>query len=152
LQQSKKFYNSILSLKLEISYDFDFELIGIVSNVRSFKLAWLLNADLSVSFYRTEDVELLFIDDSKMTFTHYLFSTENDCYRLIKNKSHLFELTSKPYLLPELKEYDYFLLIENHTQSIDCDKVYEIISQQPQIQYCQRINPAQIKNRENLIF
>ena len=141
-----------MSFKLDISYDFDFELIGLVTSARGFKLAWLLNDALYLQLIRMPDVSLEFLDGSKLQFNNFVHRTEHNAYQLIKNKSHLFEQTQKPYLLPELKEYDYFLRIDNATGSIDLETIREKLSLLSQIQYCTSINLEELKSRENLIF
>lgn len=141
-----------MPFKLEITYDFDFDLIGIVCSERSFKLAWLLNELLGITLTRQDDIELVYVDGSRIKITNFRYSTENDSYQLLKNKAHWSEETNKPFLLPELREYDYFLMIDNATKMIDVEKIKNGVAQLPMVQYCLLIDLETLKDRENLLF
>lgn len=141
-----------MAFKLEITYDFNFDLIGIVCAERSFKLAWLLNQLLGIHLTRQQDIELEYLEGSVLKIANFEFRTENDAFQLLKNKAHWSIHTAKPFLLPELKEYDYFLMIDNVTKMIDVEGIKESLAQLPIIQYCLSIDLDTVKDRENLLF
>ncbi len=141
-----------MSFTLEISYDFDFELIGIVSSERSFKLAWLLNNSLHLNLARISDFDLEFSNGISLSFANFIHRTEHNSYQLLKNKALEYEEIPKPFLLPELKEFDYLLRIDNMTKGINIKSVKKAISLLPQIQLCQIINLEDVKEKENLIY
>ena len=141
-----------MAFKLEITYDFTFDLIGIVSAERGFKLAWLLNQLLGIHFVRKEDIEQEYLDGSIMRIANFQYETDHDSYRLLKNRAHWSLHTQKPFLLPELKEYDYLLIIDNVTKLLDIDTIKEHIAQLPIVQYCLTFDLDHIKDKENLIF
>lgn len=142
----------LLAVKLEITYEFNFDLIGIVCSERSFKLAWLLNQLLGINLIRQKDLELEYIEGSILKIANFQFNTEHDTYQLLKNKAHWSLHTTKPFLLPELKEYDYFLIIDNMTKMIDVEAIKQAVSQLPVVQYCLSIDLNTVKDRENLLF
>ena len=41
--------------KLVIEYDFDFELLGILSSARGYKLAWEINQALGIQLVKQQD-------------------------------------------------------------------------------------------------
>jgi hypothetical protein len=141
-----------MSFPLEISYDFDFEIIGIVSSERSFKLAWLLNDSLHLDLARISDFDLDFSNGVSLSFANFIHRTEHNSYQLLKNKALKYEKTSKPFLLPELKQFDYLLRIDNMTRGIDIESVKQTLSSLSQIQLCQIINLEDVKEKENLIY
>ncbi|MFT5617680.1 MAG: hypothetical protein ACI85I_000905 [Arenicella sp.] len=141
-----------MSFTLEISYDFDFEIIGIVSSERSFKLAWLLNDSLHLDLARISDFDLDFSNGVSLSFANFIHRTEHNSYQLLKNKALKYEKTSKPFLLPELKQFDYLLRIDNMTRGIDIESVKQTLSSLSQIQLCQIINLEDVKEKENLIY
>ena len=138
--------------KLEISYDFDFDLIGIVSAERCFKLAWQLNQLLGIHLVRQENLEMEYVDGSILKIAKFEYKTENDVYQLLKNRADWFLNTAKPFLLPELKEYDYFVRIDNATKVINIEAIKDAIAQLPLVQYCIPIDLSSLKDKENLIF
>jgi len=141
-----------LAFKLEITYEFNFDLIGIVCAERGFKLAWLLNQLLDLNLVRKEDVELEYLDGSMLKIAHFLYETEHDSFRLLRNKAHWFAHSQKPFLLPELKEYDYLLVINNATKLLDIQVIRQKIAQLPIVQYCLSFDLDSVKGKENLIF
>jgi hypothetical protein len=141
-----------MSFTLEISYDFDFEIIGIVSSERSFKLAWLLDDSLHLDLARISDFDLDFSNGVSLSFANFIHRTEHNSYQLLKNKALKYEKTSKPFLLPELKQFDYLLRIDNMTRGIDIESVKQTLSSLSQIQLCQIINLEDVKEKENLIY
>ncbi len=141
-----------MSFTLEISYDFDFELIGIVSSERSFKLAWLLNNSLHLNLARISDFDLEFSNGINLSFANFIHRTEHNSYQLLKNKALEYEEIPKPFLLPELKEFDYLLRIDNMTKGINIESIKEILTSLSQIQLCQIIDLENVKEKENLIY
>ncbi len=138
--------------KLDITYDFDFDLIGLVCTDRDYKLAWRLNELLSIQLVRSAPVEIAFSQGQQLLLSVFDYQTENDAYQLLRNRGLGRNEDSKQYLLPELKELDYFLRIDNHTGSIDVENIMEELSNLSNVQYCTRIKPNALKEGENLFF
>ena len=46
--------------KLVVDYEIDFDLFGLISTVKDYKLAWLLNKHLSIHLTREEDLSITF--------------------------------------------------------------------------------------------
>ena len=91
---------------LEIEFDIDFELIGISSHIKDYKLSWKLNEELEWKLERKED---LLIKSSKgvdilLKQFYYQDIVFNSEHFLINNKSE------NGYFLPELKMADYILI------------------------------------------
>lgn len=138
--------------KLEIIYDFDFDLIGLVCTERDYKLAWLLNQLLNINFVKRAPVKMAFSSGLEFQLVLFDYETENDSYQLLRNKAVMSNDPTRAYLLPELKEYDFFLRIDNITGTIDIETTQESISLLSQVQYSSRIEVEELKNRENLLF
>ena len=138
--------------KLIVEHDYDFELYAIISSVKAYKLAWVLNQSLNVDFAKEDDALFEFLKEkSKLYFINYKFETEYSYFRFIKNKSCEYYNTSKPYLIPELKEYDYLLLFSINSEldkTILIDKLKNISN----IEYLNLIEINTLKSKENLIF
>ena len=99
----------VLSLgSLDTYSDYDFTLVAIVSSVRPHKLVWGINEGLEIRLKKSEDILFDFKDGSGMKISSYLFKTEHTTVELFENRAVEVTGKTKPYLLPELKEYDYF--------------------------------------------
>jgi hypothetical protein len=138
--------------KLDMEYDFSFDLLGIVSTAREHKLAWLLNRLLGISFVRRDPVAMPFSSGMVLHIGVFDFATENDAYQLLRNRALEASDAAHHFLLPELKEYDYLLRVDNLTGLLDVAGMREAIAALPEVQYCARIELEGLKSRENLLF
>lgn len=113
-------------LKIVVEYDYDFVLIGIVAAFKEYKLAWLLNKYLKIELKKSDDLEYNFLKGCKLIISNFIFETEYISFRLLKNKSVDFYGAIKPYLIPELKQYDYLILLNRDYADVNTDYFTEI--------------------------
>lgn len=140
------------STKLIIEYDYDFEVLALISSVKDYKMAWSLNKALHINLCKTEDLCLDFVKESRLLITNFIFETEYTTFRLLKNKSHEFGRIQKPYLVPELKDYDYLIKISGEGVSLSVPNIIERLKELPVIEYIKQIDVQNLKSKENLIF
>ncbi|HEY8400991.1 MAG TPA: IPExxxVDY family protein [Cytophagaceae bacterium] len=138
--------------KLVVDYDFDFQVLAVISAAKGYKMAWNLNKAFKINLCKEEDICLNFVNDSQLVINSYVYETEYSCFRLLKNKSCEFTNIAKPFLLPELKEYDYIILLSGETEMFDSDMVVEKIKQIPVVEYVKKVDLQSLKSKENLIF
>ena len=62
--------------KLFIEPTFDFELLGLVSPVKDYKMAWVINREMDLNLAKAKDLELEFISDARMEISQYFLSLE----------------------------------------------------------------------------
>jgi hypothetical protein len=55
------------------------------------------------------------------------------------------------YLIPELKNLDYFLLVQDETEQLDLSNFMEKLSQNSLVQSIVRIDISKLKSKENLL-
>lgn len=139
------------SKKLIVEYDYDFYLIGIVSPVREYKLAWLINRALGIRFVKEQDLVINFINNN-LIISNFKSGTEHRTYRLLKNQS-VVEPVGKPYyLLPELKNFDFLVMISDESDTISVEDILEKLRQIPEVYYVVQTDLSHLDSRENLIF
>jgi hypothetical protein len=136
--------------KLVVEHLYEFELLGIVSSVKDYKMAWIINNTLHEKLAKTEDYELEFLNGIKLTISQYRREKENGFLQLLKNKSYFFG-TNSLYLIPELKIFDYFLLIQDFTSEVDINDYIERLSRNGLIQNVVKLDIEKIKSKENLL-
>lgn len=138
--------------KLIVEYDYGFEACSFTSSVKPHKLAWNINQALKINMTKADDLLFEFIKEkSKLYFINYKFETEYSYFRLIKNKACEYYNTLKPYLIPELKDYDYLVLCSNaNATSENCWK--KSLRSVPEIEFISEIDIENLKSKENLIF
>jgi hypothetical protein len=138
--------------KLIVEYDYDFEVLAIISSVKDYKLAWAINKSLNISLCKTSDVCLDFIKAGTLLISNFIFETEYTTFRLLRNKSYEFTKIDKPYLLPELKEYDYIIKISGEHTSLNAKNTLERLKNLTVVEYIKQIDINTLKSKENLIF
>jgi thioredoxin-related protein len=59
---------------------------------------------------------------------------------------------SDGYLVPEMREADYFIMIKNYIDDDDLENMISALNKIPEIVAAVKIDPKKIKSRENLLF
>ena len=138
--------------KLIASFDFDFSLLAIASQLKEYKLAWFINQELHVNLVKQEDEVFHFLGNDKLLISNYLYQTENSSIRLIFNRSREGSSISTQHLIPELKQFDYLFLIEGFEDTWVLGEVRNLIKNFDGVQMVNHIGVDQLKSRDNLIF
>lgn len=149
LVYSSKLILIILNKKfLKLELDFDFILIAITSQLKDYRLCFYINKSAEIELRKIEDLSLNFKNIEPKYFSRYLFTQENsECeFYLIANKG------SEGFLIPEMKEADYFILIKEFIDDEDLDFFLERLKKVQDIQAAVEINPDRLKSKENLLF
>jgi hypothetical protein len=98
---------------LEIEDEYDFEIIGVSSHEKDYRLAWSLNKTLGWRLVRIEDAVI----EGKRSTTHHArfrwtHPVDQTVFTLIDNK------TPDGTFMPELIQFDYLLKIEQPSESV----------------------------------
>lgn len=136
--------------KLQIEPAFDFDLLGIVSPIREYRMAWLVNQELDLNLVKVDDLELEFLNAEKLEIAQYFLSLPHGFIQLLKNKA-INSTQQLAYLIPELKNLDYFLLVQDETEELDLINFVKKLSQNPLVQSIVRIDISKLKSKENLL-
>ncbi|PIQ47670.1 MAG: hypothetical protein COW03_13950 [Cytophagales bacterium CG12_big_fil_rev_8_21_14_0_65_40_12] len=138
--------------KLDISYEIDFDLIAINASVKEYKLAWVLNKSLGWHLAKKENIQIEFTGNKALSVSNYFYKTEYQSFRLLKNRAEDLEEQFNAFLIPELKNFDYFVMLENESDSFDLNSFISKIKQIPFVQFAVIVDTAALKSRDNLIF
>jgi hypothetical protein len=136
--------------KLIVEHLYEFELLGFVAPVKDYKMAWIINNSLDIRLAKAKDYELEFIGGIKLCISQYKCEKENGFIQLLKNKSFVLD-ANLLYLIPELKIFDYFLLIQDFTSEVDINNYIERLSSNGLIQNVVKLDIDKIKSKENLL-
>ncbi len=134
-------------LKLEL--DLDFTLIAITSPLKDYRLCFSINKVLNISFKKIDDLEIDFYENNLPKY----FSRYN--YEIIQTEKNMILLANKGsdgFLIPEMRETDYFILIKDFIDEEDLAIILSGLNQIKEIQVAVEINPRKLKSKENLIF
>ena len=138
--------------KLKIQYDFTFDLLALNANVKSYKLAWAMNKELDLNLVRQDNIALEFKTGRQLSIVNYLAKSEYQKVRLLANRSDEIELQMSPFLIPELKNFDYLILLENESNTFDKNAFLSNTKRIPFIQFLIQVDLHTLKSRDNLIF
>ena len=157
---------------LEVSYDYDFLLIGISSHEKDYRICWALNKKLGLDLRKTDSLEIKGKKHSTPSFfSFFVFDKEEDFleYSVIANfsenksmdlKSHsLFGAeddnehhSENELLIPEQKQMNYFLVIRGEVDDERADELIKDIREIDVVLTAMRIDVTQLRSKQNLIF
>lgn len=136
--------------KLIIDYDFDFELIGLTSTVRGYRLAWELNQVLHIQLVRQADLPVGFKNSEERLFSFYAFETNINRLKLFKNKPQDVD-TGKYFLIPEFPHFD-FIILAAMNDLYSPQQLLDLIKSAPSVQFAATIPLDGLKSKSNFIF
>ena len=138
--------------KLEGSISIDFDLFGLVTNVKEYKLAWNLNNALDLALAKQDDIRIDFSDQSTILISYFLHQTENKKIELLQNKLVSKGTKRNQYLVPELSQFDFLLKCRDLTGEMTSENVIGLIRNLSVTEYVVKLNFDNLKSKENLLF
>ncbi|MEP1094202.1 MAG: IPExxxVDY family protein [Cyclobacteriaceae bacterium] len=138
--------------KLDLIYEFDFELAGIVCNKKEYKLAWHVNSVLEISLAKKDDIKIEFSNQLAILISNYRYETEFVEIELLQNKLISNGGNKPQFLLPELKQFDYLIKLKDATGELSIANVCAKIKEIPLVEYVSKLNFDELKSRENLLY
>ncbi|MBL6445240.1 IPExxxVDY family protein [Fulvivirga sp. 29W222] len=134
--------------KLIVEYEYEFELIGIISSIKFYKLAWAINKKLDVRLVKQDDYSMEMKGGNLASFSNYLYQMESSCFRLFKNRSVEGENAS---LIPELPHFDYIIKIDEQSQSFAKEEILKELKEVQWIEYIAAIEVETLKSKDNFL-
>jgi len=132
---------------LDLEDEFDYQVVGICSNLIDYRLAWELNQALNLHMKRASEDFIKTNRKGEQISSHSLYeeiSEEESAYILIKNKN------KGNYLVGELEQIDYFFMInDNKVDAIDVSKELRKIQA---IQTAMIIDADEYKSFEQIVL
>jgi len=138
--------------RLASDYPFDFELIGIVSSVKEYKLAWHLNQLPEFHLIKAEDIKIEFSDNKLIRVSNLKDENEFRQAFLLKNKLVTSNSSINQYLLPELQQFDYLFKLNSQTHDDWAREVNNMLKSIEIIDYSLVVDIEKIKMKDNLLF
>lgn len=136
--------------RLEIEYTFDFELIGIISSAKGYKLAWEINLALSTHLVKKADLIIQHKNNVNAAYSYYSFENEVNTLKLFRNKPSDADLY-KNLLVPEFPHYD-FILLRQGDEHMNNNRLHEVLRKISTIELTAFIPLDALKSKEHFIF
>ena len=135
--------------KLKIDPDFDFLLAGLATPLQDYRLAWWINKVLHKELSRVEDLVVTDAETRRQTsFARFDYPEEltRTVFHLLQNR------VGSAYLMPELKEFDYLLMIKGSYYRTKQAGILKNLREIEQMQASVFINPENLRSRNHLII
>ena len=138
--------------KLIAEIPFDYFLVGIITSLRDFKIAWTLNNVLPIHLVKNQDLSLEVKQNEFISIGYYSCDSNKSKFRLIKNKA--VENTGKgnEYFIPEYKHFDYFILVEGEPFSFSNKNIIEKLRGVRDIEYIATPEIKTSKSKEHFLL
>jgi len=160
---------AIHKLHLEEFDEIDYQLIAIHSSLEDYRLAYYINQNLPINLKKENCNIQISNKEGETQFTRFVFEDSKDIvWNLVQNKNDVFvpsqnsnqglfaetnnKFSTKIYLIPEFKNVDYFLKIENSEVNIDVSKITNCIKKIERVSTVYAVEVEKIKSKNNLIF
>jgi hypothetical protein len=136
--------------KLIIDYEFNFELVGLTSTAKGYKLAWEINQALGIHLIKQPDLVVGFKNNEEKSFSFYSYETQLNRLKLFKNKPSELE-PGKYFLIPEFPHFDFIILAAMKDQYTH-PQLLELIKSISSVQFVTFIPLDGLKSKSNFIF
>lgn len=136
--------------RLEIDYSYDFELLGVISSAKGYKLAWDINSALSIRLIRQPDLHIQI--NSQITATYSYFSHESPLnqIKLFRNKPNEPEAV-KNSLVQEFPHFDYIVMSQGADKT-DSNRLQEYLRSIVSVEMVAFIPLDSLKAKDYFIF
>jgi hypothetical protein len=138
--------------RLSADYSYNFTVLGLTTVAREYKLAWSINHALHINLIKQDDIAIEFLNNNRLEISNFLHRSENSSIRLVKNKSYDTNDNSSLYLVPELKNIDYLMVLDDVTGSYNVREIISALSGISIVDFVTAIDTDKLKSKENLIF
>ena len=135
--------------RLEIEYSYDFDLIGIITSAKGYKLAWEINHQLATRLVKQPDLMVRFKNNQEVSISYFSFENEVNKLKLFRNKPNDNERRS--FLVPEHSHFDYIILIQGEEHG-NSNRLQELLRNIPSVEMVAFIPLASLKSKDNFIF
>jgi len=135
---------------LQITPQYEFDLLGLVAPLKDYKMAWLINRVMGINLVKVDDVRMEFLKQPDLLISQYILRKEHGFIQLLRNRSYVNQ-GLVGYLIPELKYVDYFLILQDYTLETDINSYIENLSASNLIQNVMRLDISKLKSKENLL-
>jgi hypothetical protein len=136
--------------RLEVEYSYDFELLGISSSAKGFKLAWDINQLLSIRLVKGKDLIIEQKAGPPASYACFEFESALSKLRLFRNKSNEND-NSKVFLVPEFPHMDYILMGQGEEYTAH-NRLQELLRNIPSVELVAFLPLAALKSKDNFIF
>lgn len=136
--------------KLEVEYSYNFELVGVRTSLKGYKLAWHLNKILNINLVKQQDLVIHFKKGVTGSYDHYAFRTPLNALSLFRNRPSDTDKAA-PDLVPEFAHFDFIMMTQSE-ESLSSNRLQEYLRAIPSVELAALIPLSALKSKDNFIF
>ena len=134
-------------------YDINYDLFGIVSNIKEYKLAWILNKIFFIDLVKIDDLIIKKHNRKAFQISNYFYQSDEFTIRLLKNKLiYKIDLNNEKFLIQKLSKFDYLFQIYNSSTSFNRKEIINKLNSESSIQFANFVNINLIKEKDLLLL
>ena len=123
----------------------DYQLIGIVSSSKEFKIAWIINNSLEVSLSKIDNEIIKLSNGSSLSISHLLYRRNKGYIRLINNK--IIYNKGKSSLISSLSNFDYIIQFSSNFFEFESFNIINKLKSNNDIQFANFVDHKSIKEK-----
>jgi len=135
--------------RLDVEFAYDFELMGLISSARGYKLAWEINHSLGINLARKDDLKMT-TKEGEFFFSCFLHQSAVNAVSLFRNRSNEGD-TKGIFLVPEHSHLDYILYTKGD-EEVGSKRLQEVLRNIPSIELVAFLPLPALKSKDNFIF
>ena len=132
--------------RLEVDFAYDFELMGLISSARGYKLAWELNHSLGINLARKDDLQMT-TKEGDFFFAFFEHQSSLNTVKLFRNRANEGDL----FLVPDHSHLDYILYTKGD-EDVGSKRLQEVLRNIRSIELVAFLPLAALKSKDNFIF
>ena len=136
--------------KLEIEYSYNFELLGVRTSLKGYKLAWELNKILNTKLVKQQDLVVYFKRGVIGAYDHYIYRTPLNDLSLFRNRP-LDPENAVPALVPEFPHFDFIIMTQGE-EKLAGNRLQEYLRAIPSVELVTLIPLTSLKSKDTFIF
>jgi len=134
-------------------YDINYDLFGIVSNIKEYKLAWILNKIFSIDLIKFDDLIITKYNQKTFQVSNYFYETDEFIIRLLKNKLlNIENENNEKFLINKLSKFDYLFQVYNSSNEFNKRDIINKLNTENSIQFANFVDINLIKEKDLLLL
>ena len=122
----------------------NFDVIGLVTTDKEYKIAWHLNKLFDINLIKKSDEIINLVDGSKIMISYLEFKFERKHIKLISNK---LKKSNRTYLVSALSNFDYFMLFSKRFFEFKDYDIIDRLKSNNTFQFANFVDISKIKDR-----
>ena len=127
-------------------YADDFKVVGIVSNSKEYKIAWILNNLLNINLIKSDNILIKLINNQLISVSCLNYKDKKKYIRLLTNRLNNKE-NVKSHFISKLSKFDYFLQFSVNFFEFESFNIINELKRDNRIQFANFVDVNKLKEK-----